>query len=296
MTRKYFHDWEPYWFCFASNGDGGDPPDPGSPPADPSGAGGDGAGAADPVPPSAGGGDGGSADSSPKPPPAPSGAKPPAKADWKDKRIAQLTAQLAQARTTTPSPATPTPSGTGLTEADVDRLANERAATLAAINDFNNRCNETQREGRAQFQDFDSRVAAMQRLVDPNNVAETNSFNMLLDAAMQTGQGAALIHELGGDLDEAQRLMGLSPVKLGVELAKRASKLEQSSNNDVDPPVGDSSGVPAPLRARVNARGPSHERIEPDNPDRESSLSTDEWMRRRSAQVAERSKTIMGLR
>jgi len=262
---------------------------PSAPPAP-----GDDAGAQSPPPAdttdaSGGGDDGGSADSSPKPPP-PS-PKPAAKADWKDKRIAQLTAQLAQARQSPKPVAAPEPpAGPDVVPAsEVER----RAMELAAIQDFNRRCDETQQAGRQAFgQEFDQRVGGIRQLVDPQNPSEVASYNQLLDAAIQTGNGPALIHALGGDPDEAQRILSLSPVRMAVELSKMAQKIEPQD----DQRGSVSPSLPPPIRAVVGARGAVHEKIEPDDPTREDRLSVEEWMRRRSAQVADRRQGNRGLR
>ncbi len=75
----------------------------------------------------------------------------------------------------------------------------------------------------------------------------------LLDAAMAVGDqktSAAVIHKLGSDLEEANRIAQLasSPAQMGVELAKIAAQVSQPA-----PPVRVSS-APAPIptiRGRV---------------------------------------------
>jgi len=234
-------------------------------PAD--GAGGEGAGE---------GGEG----SSPETKPVPSQR---ATEDWRDRRIATLTRRLkeigerGQGTAAAPPPA---PGPTGYSQADVDRLADQRARELSIIHDFNRRCDEVAMLGRQQFGEavFSAQIANLQKLVDSADPQSVQVYNQFLMAALDTGEAPKLLHMLGSDLDEAQRIMALPPTRMAVELTKKAMT-----------PGEQVSGAPRPIQP-VGGRGASHEAISPDDPDRADHLGTGEWMRRREAQIAERER------
>lgn len=220
------------------------------------------------------------------PPPPPPQDPPPsaARTDWRDNRIAQLTARLRQYEPAGgKKPAAPAPDPTTpprqLDQAELDRLVEQRASEHARVQEFNRRCNETAEAGRAAHADFDQRVGNLQRLHDPSNVQEAVQYNNFLLAALETGSASDLLHELGGDLNEAARIMQLSPVRMGVDLARMADKLQEGGNPSKAPP-------PPKTPAAAGGPGTSHTAISPTDPDRADRLSTAEWMKRREAQLA----------
>ena len=195
--------------------------------------------------------------------------------DWRDRRIAQLTARLRESERRS---AGATPSAPPATEtAELDALVQARAAELSAAETFTRQCNETAAAGRAAFPDFDTSVVALKSLVEGGDQADLVRYNQLLVAAIETGEAPRLLHVLGKDLDEASRLMALSPVKMGIEMARLAAKA----------PAAEPSGIPRPIRP-VSPGSGSHERIDPDDPERADRLSTREWMARREAKLAAR--------
>lgn len=200
--------------------------------------------------------------------------------DWRDRRIAQLTARLREEQRKgqqTAEQATTEATAGGAaspTEAEINRLVDERAAEQAAVRDFNRQCNEAAAAGREAFPDFDVRVGALKGLVSDGDPTDLMRYNQLLLAAIETGEAPALLHRLGGNLNEAQRILEMSPIKMGIELARMAAR-----------PAGEPSGAPRPIRPLSPGSG-SHDRIDPADADRSDRLSTAEWMRRREAQVA----------
>lgn len=246
---------------------------------------------AEPVLPStAGVADGGGGDPAPaaadaaQAPPAVAAVAPapkaPAPADWRDKRIAQLTAKWKEAEGRASAAAVPagTPPAAAALDADLHARAAELATKLEAEREFNRRCNDTAEAGRTTFgeAEFNSRVTGLQRVVDMSDPQQVAQYNLLLDAVIETGAGPQLIHELGDDPNEAARLMALPPARLGIELARRAAKPEMQLTR-----------APKPVTP-VAQRGGSAERIDPRDPTRADNLSTAEWMARRDAQVRER--------
>lgn len=233
--------------------------------------------AAPPVP------DVGSGEGAPIPPdsgaPSSPPEQPPVSPDWRDRRIATLTRRLREIQERgTPAP-TPAPTQ-GTTPAPVpdQAIVEARARELAAIQDFNRRCDDTALTGRAQFGEeaFNGRINNLQKLVDQSDPASVTAYNALLLAAIDTGEGAKVLHSLGADLNEAQRILGMQPTKMAVELTKRA----------IAPPT-ETSEAPKPITP-IGSRGTPHTAIEPDDPDKADHLSTAEWMRRREKQVSDK--------
>jgi hypothetical protein len=207
--------------------------------------------------------------------------QPPAPSDWRDKRIATLTRRLRemQERQGQPSEAKP-PAQAPQPQMD-QAVIDQRAREIAAINDFNRRCDEAALSGRAQFgeAEFNGRIANLQKLSDPTDAASVNAYNSLLMAALEVGDPEKVLFELGSDLNEAQRILGMTPTKMAVELTKRAAKIPTQV-----------SAAPKPITP-IGARTASHEPIEPDDPTKSDNLSTAEWMRRREAQLTSRRAT-----
>ena len=216
-------------------------------------------------------------------------AAPPVapKQDWRERRIAQQTARLREAneeleRLRAENARLQGHQSQGQSEAetrtgaiysgdDIQRLAEQRAAEIAAANEFNRACNDIAAKGRADFGDteFNSRVGALRSLVNPADPREAANYNQFLSALIETGEAPRLIHQLGDDLDEASRILALSPVKMGIELAKLAARTPEPA-----------SGAPRPIRPVGGGRQASHTAIDPTDPDRADNLSTAEWMRR----------------
>lgn len=238
-------------------------------------------GAASAPPPGAAAGDtGGEAGTPAGTPAAPAGEgtppEKPAAIDWREKRIAVLTAKLAEAKALIPVADPTAPPTPGLTQADVDRLAGEKAAQIAAQTEFNRQCNEVAVKGQGTFgkDPFMARVSALQKLADPQDPASVASYNQFLSAVLETEAPEKVIFDLGADLDEASRLMGLSPVRMATAVAKLAAAKDAAV-----------SGAPKPITP-IGSRGPSHEDIDPTDADKSDGLDTATWMKRREAQLA----------
>jgi hypothetical protein len=205
--------------------------------------------------------------------------------NWKDRRIAQLTAKLREEQAKAkPATVTTDPAAAAVaeTQADFDARVSARAAELTAGNEFNRQCSEAGKAGEAAFPDFQDRVKQLVTLVDRNDPSQVQTYNQFLSAALETGNAPQLIHALGGDLDEASRIMSLSPIKMAVELTKLAAKAPQAAEGGKD--ELQLSGAPKPITP-VGGRAGPHTQIDPTDPSRSDSLSTAEWMRRRNAQV-----------
>ena len=235
----------------------------------------------------------------PQEPPAPVEPQAPAappKTDWRDRRIGELTQRTkelreenARLKAQIPGPSGQDPGrdpagrfqqpagyqGPPSQEA-IDAQIQERAAIIAANQEFNRRCDEVAESARKNYADFDKQVASLVSLVDPNDPQGLLAYNEFLHAALETGEAGRIIHTLGGDLDEASRILSLSPRRMAVELTRMAAK-----------PVQELSQTPRPINpAPTNAMG-QRTSGSPDDPSSDN-MSTEEWMRRRNEQIAAR--------
>ena len=222
----------------------------------------------------------------PDQPAAPQVAERPVGPDWRDRRIGEqqarirdLRAQLerfqaaTQPRTEGPGQpyAMPPPN-----QAQIEQEIQNRAVAMAATQEFNRRCNETAEVGRRAYADFDVKVNKLVGLVDGNDPSAVMNYNQFLNAAMETGEASKLIYALGGDLNEASRILSLPPLKMAVELTKMSSQ-----------PVQEISGAPRPISPVASMGVNNRSSVGADDPGSDQ-LSTEEWMRRRSEQVAAR--------
>lgn len=226
----------------------------------------------------------GEAKADPKPAPAPAADN----VDWRERRIATLTARLREAQEALAASAKPGASAPtdpaaaaakpALSEAELQARVEERAQALAASKAFNDACNAVATQGREAYgeAEFNGRVAELVKLRDVNDPTSVANYNSFLAAAIETGQAPKLIDMLGRDLNEAARVLALPPVRMGIELARLAER---------DPE--EISKAPKPIKP-VGARSAAHTEIDPTDPSRAGQLSTAEWMRRREAQIAKR--------
>ena len=177
-------------------------------------------------------------------------------------------------------------------ERQVDERATEKAKALAAQMKFNEDTMKVLTAGRKAFEDFDAKVEAMRMAVlDQSDPESSTKYVGLVSGVLETAEGdpgvaAKLIHSLGSDPELAERLLSMSPVRLGKELARLA---------EVEPPEPPSR-TPRPPSVVVGGRSPSHVQIDPSDPTRASSLSMREWMARREAQVKEQQKLGVRMR
>ena len=231
-------------------------------------------------------------------PPGASGAgeEPPVRVDWRDRRIGELTARNREQRAELERlRAGQTPPnghqgggqdnrGDGRggydapppNQAEIDRNVEQRAQILAANQEFNRRCNEAAEAGRRAFGDFDSRVSKLVGLVDNNDPQSVGVYNAFLNAGLETGEDSRIIHTLGGDLNEASRILSLNPVRMAVELTRLAAK-----------PVQELSQTPRPINPAATNAQAARTSTSPDDPGSDQ-LSTEEWMRRRNEQITAR--------
>lgn len=159
------------------------------------------------------------------------------KPDPVEKRIARLTAKLSYAQqqivdmSARISASTQQPQGepVKLDEAEVERRATAKAEERL----FNDECNKVASRGEEEFDDFHPKISSLWE--------EIGGFNKpLVEAALETGDAHKVLYELASDPDEAERIGGLSPARMGAALAKLANK-------PAPPPVAFSK-APKPIK------------------------------------------------
>src|SRR5215471_1953800 len=216
------------------------------------------------------------------------------KTDWRDRRIGELTQRTKELReenarlkavqqsSTDPGrdPAGRFQQPAGYqgppSQEAINAQIEERAALKAANNEFNRRCDEVADIGRKTYADFDKQVQNLVSLVDPNDPQRLLAYNEFLQSALETVEASRIIHSLGGDLDEASRILSLPPRRMLVELTRMAAK-----------PVQELSQTPRPINpAPTNAMG-QRTSGSPDDPSSDN-MSIEEWMRKRTEQVTAR--------
>lgn len=139
----------------------------------------------------------------------------------------------------TPAPPTINPAtGRTYTQAEFDAAVTERAAAA----DFNRQADAMYDTGSKKFEDW-------QQSVEMLNATGLMTRD-LLDAAMATEAGAEVIHNLGNDVEEAQRIAALPPIRMAAELTRMAAKLTAPAAVRV-------SGAPAPIPSINGAVKPS---------------------------------------
>jgi hypothetical protein len=211
---------------------------------------------------------------SPTPSPHTSGIWPKSAVD----RVAKLTARLREyeARAVAgQKPINPT-TGQEFTPEQIDQMINERANLVASQTAFNTRCNEAANRGASKYSDWQTRLSGLTQLVDQTDARSLQQYNLFLEAALETGEAEAIIHRLGADLNMASRILGMSPMKMAMEVGKLASEGGQSSP----------SKAPKPIRP-VGSTSPVTG-TKPDDPERGGEMKIDDWMNARNKQAAER--------
>ena len=167
----------------------------------------------------------------------------------------------------------------------VAEAAGTRAEQIAANVQFTNECNAAAEVGIAKHgkAEFMASVTQLMQLTDSGSPAGLAKYNEFLASALDAGEAAELIYELGKDPEEATRILDLSPRKMAIELAKRVA------SKGVPKVEGETPGLPKPITP-VNAIGERHEQIKASDKDRADNIPTGDWMARRQAEVAEYNK------
>lgn len=176
------------------------------------------------------------------------------------------------------------------------------AQRVAEIARWNEQCNQVAMTGRAAFgeQQFNGAVASLMRLVDQNDPQSLLAYNGFLTAAMASGNAPQIIMEMAQDLNQAARMMTLSPVQQVAEYTRRVMAAQSSGPagqglENTGGVAGANGVLPNPMTP-IGGRGAQHTVIDPADPARASNLSSAEWHARRRIQAEERAKSRQGFR
>lgn len=168
-------------------------------------------------------------------------------------RTAPAPAQAPAAPAAPPVAAAPIPAAGMVPQAEVERLANERAGMLASQADFNARCNTIYNQGIKDIPEFKTAVDNFQMF---GGLAQHQAF---LNAVtlLPEGNGAQVLAHLGTNLDEANRILTIrDPIAQALEVSKVSATLKKGPGVSqapapVQPGVG---GAPA-VQPGPNADG-----------------------------------------
>lgn len=193
-------------------------------------------------------------------------------------RSAELLAQLANKDPNTPVP-TNTSTAPVVTEAQIEERVAARAAQMAAANEFNKACNNIAEDGKKEYKEgWDESlknlglVGAVGQNVSPE----------FLETAIELRNPHKVLHYLGQNLEEAERLIKLSPKKMALEMAR----VEAQLNTPPPPaPVIPLSNAPAPV---IPIAGAAKTGGLVDITD--AAAPMDDWMAARQKQIDERRK------
>ncbi|MNM96425.1 hypothetical protein D3C81_1089010 [compost metagenome] len=129
---------------------------------------------------------------------------------------------------------------------------------------FNDACNRTLEQGKAEFQDFEAAISNLSLL---GNIPPD-----FLQAVTDLEKPAAVLYALASDLDAAARIMALPPIQQGRELERLALKAAAPKSIPV-------SKAPAPI-APVD--GSASVETDPDK------MSMSDWVKWRNGQLSKR--------
>lgn len=140
---------------------------------------------------------------------------------------------LLQSQTGAEQPVTPVPlvanGNTTYSQADFDAAV----AARAEAQEFNRKADDMYNAGAAKYPDWKDAVDTL--------VVSGFMTKDLLDSAMAVEDGNAVLHYLGTNLDEAERISALPPIRKAAEMAKLSTSLSTPRSVPV-------SSAPAPIR------------------------------------------------
>lgn len=174
---------------------------------------------------------------------------------WEERRTAEnlrkqttdLLAQLAEARknpivspVTLPAEGTPPPANNaptsphqGLSEAEINAMAEKRADEIARQRAFNKSCNEVAEAGKDEYPDFDRALGTFQMLGGIPTA--------LLEVITEMPNAHKILYSLGKDPDLAERVVKMSPGKQALELARLENSVTKPTPRAI-------SAAPPPVR------------------------------------------------
>ena len=127
-------------------------------------------------------------------------------------------------------------------EADIERIATERAADIARQRAIGEKVGRVLREG-TKLDGFNAAVDAVAEVVPFTD--QKGKPTPFIEAVLDSDEPVALLKYLGDNPDEAEDLAALSPAQLGRRLAKLETKLASAKKQ--------TSAAPAPIKPVAGA-------------------------------------------
>ena len=167
-------------------------------------------------------------------------------AEQRAKALEEELAALKKPAAPTPAPAatpapTPTPAPAANPAAPDAAAVRQAAEQLLRQQQFAARCNATYEAGKKDHTDFDEALKGF------NQFGGLAQHPALVDAATTVEDGHRVLHHLGSNPAEAERVLQLSPTQQAIEVARLAEKLKPAK-----PGV---SAAPAPVNPIKGAGG-----------------------------------------
>lgn len=123
-------------------------------------------------------------------------------------------------------------------EADIERVATQKAAEMTRQKAIGERVGKVLREGE-KLDGFNAAVDAVAEVVPFTD--RTGKPTPFIEAVLDTDEPAALLKYLGDNPDEAEELADLTPIQLGRRLTRLEDKLKKGAKASV-------SAAPKPLQ------------------------------------------------
>lgn len=189
-------------------------------------------------------------------------------------RMAELLARNA-GKDSIADPAKPT---VAVTEEEIERRASEKAIRIAQANEFNKACNNIVDAGKKEFKDSWDQAIKNLTLVGAIGDKVSPEF---LETAIELKNPAQILHHLGSNMEEAERITQLPPKKMAMELARIEAQLN-APKPVVVAPVAPVSQAPAPVIPVGGKAAPGAPSLDDPN------ISPDDWYDLRAKQIQER--------
>ena len=156
------------------------------------------------------------------------------------------------------------------TQAELDAEVERRATQKSEVKEFNASCDAAYKVGKEAHTDFDSALTNFQKLGGlPIDTAQ-----MILE----TDNPAEVFYALGKDLDKAQEIFDLPPVKRAAALVKFGAKLETPAKTKKI------SDAPEPIRPTRSGGGAQEADLYSER------TPIDSWMKQRNKDLAEKNR------
>jgi hypothetical protein len=148
-------------------------------------------------------------------------------------------------------------------QADIDRIVNERAAQIAAEREFNDASNRTYERGIATHgEEFGKALGVLQEMAQHTDPKTSRQF---VEAINDLDNGADVLHALSADPNRMYHVLHMPVRKQAFELAKFATTLGSPAATPTTPAIP-VSRAPAPVRPVTGRAGSGDNLADPNMP------------------------------